>query len=189
LIGDRDRKLDALRGREWDAVIDNSGHVPRHVRDSARLLSESAKQYLFISSVSSYADFETLNFDESYPQAVMADPTDEQRTPENYGPMKALCERAVAEFFPRGTTVFRPGFIVGPGDTSDRWTYWPVRTAQGGTMLVPGDPSDPVQLIDVRDLAQFTILALEENLYETFNVTGPADLLTMGEMLKQIALL
>lgn len=183
LIGDRDGGLDALNGRQWDAVIDNSGHVPRHVRDSAQLLSTAADQYLFISSVSSYADFDTLGMDEAYPQGRMADETDEARTPENYGPMKALCERAVSAAFSGRTTIFRPGFIVGPGDRSDRWTYWPARIARGGIMLVPGEPSDPVQLIDVRDLARFTVLALEDRLYKTYNVTGPADALSMGAMI------
>lgn len=183
LIGDRDGKLEALEGRSWDAVIDNSGYVPRHVRDSATLLSKASEHYLFISSISAYQDLATAGIDEGYPLAKMPDETVEQVTGETYGPMKALCEKAVTDAFPTGSTVVRPGFIVGPGDKSDRWTYWPVRTARGGIMLVPGSPDDPVQIIDARDLAGFVIRALENRTTGIYNAVGPAELLNMGQML------
>ena len=186
LIGDRDSQLGALEGRTWDAVIDNSGYVPRHCRESAQLLAGSAKQYLFISSVSAYGDFSNPPITEDTVLARMEDETVEEVTGATYGPMKVLCEEAVAEAFPNGTTIVRPGYIVGPGDSTDRWTYWPLRVAAGGDMLVPGTPDDPVQIIDARDLAKFVILALENNTLGTFNAVGPADRLPMGTMLDTI---
>lgn len=186
LIGDRDGKLDALEGRRWDAVIDNSGYVPRHVRDSATLLSSAADQYLFISSISAYGDFATVGIDEDYALGKMADESVEEVTGETYGPMKALCEQAVSSAFPGSATIVRPGYIVGPGDKTDRWTYWPVRVDHGGEMLVPGAAEDPVQIIDARDLAVFVVAALENSVLGTFNAVGPADRLTMGSMLNAI---
>ena len=186
LIGDRDRKLDALEGRTWDAVIDNSGYVPRHVRDSAALLSTAVKQYLFISSISAYGNFDKASIDEDYVLGVMDDETIEQVTGDTYGPMKALCEKAVADAFPTGTTIVRPGYIVGPGDKTDRWSYWPVRVDLGGEVLAPSAPDDPVQMIDARDLARFVVGALENSILGKFNAVGPADRLTMGTMLDTI---
>ncbi len=186
LIGDRDGKLDALEGRTWDAVVDNSGYVPRHVRDSAELLSGAVKRYLFISSVSAYASFEHAGIDEDFPLATMEDKSVEEVTGETYGPMKVLAEKAVTAAFPRGTTIIRPGYIVGPGDRTDRWTYWPLRVRAGGEMLVPGTPGDPVQYIDARDLAKFVIHVLENSITGTFNAVGPAEPGTMGAMLATI---
>ena len=183
LIGDRDGKLDALNGRRWDAVIDNSGYVPRHVRDSATLLRDAVGQYLFISSISAYADFEAPGIDEDYRLGEMSDPTVEEVTNETYGPMKALCEAAVQQAMPNAATIVRPGYIVGPGDRTDRWTYWPVRVAAGGTMLAPGAPTDHVQFIDARDLARFVVGALETGTTGEFNAVGPGKALTMGGML------
>ena len=120
LIGDRDGQLQALEGRRWDAIIDNSGYVPRHVRDSASLLSGAAEQYLFISSISAYGSFEGPVIAEDRTLATMDDPSTEAVTNETYGPMKALCEQAVSESFEGQVTIVRPGFIVGPGDNTDR---------------------------------------------------------------------
>ena len=186
LVGDRDGKLDALTSGTWDAVIDNSGYVPRHVRDSAQLLAERADQYLFISSVSAYANFERRNIGEDYRLGVLPDPSVEEVTGETYGPLKALCEHAVSEAFGDQATVVRPGYIVGPGDSTDRWTYWPMRVAAGGTMLVPGTPNDRVQFIDARDLAAFVINLLETGTHGTFNGVGPARAMTMGRMLAEM---
>ncbi len=183
LVGDRDGKLNALKGRTWDAVIDNSGYVPRHVRDSAQLLSNAAKHYLFVSSISAYANFEQAGIDENYALGTMADETFEEVTGETYGPMKVLAEKAVAAAFPTGTTIVRPGYIVGPGDRTDRWTYWPLRVRAGGAMLVPGTENDPVQFIDARDVARFVIHLLESVTTGTFNAVGPGKSLTMGKML------
>lgn len=188
LIGDRDGQLDSLKGRTWDAVIDNSGYVPRHVRDSANLLKEATDHYLFISSISAYADFESVDITEDYALGTMEDETVEEVTGETYGPMKALCEKAVAQALPDSTTIVRPGYIVGPGDRSDRWTYWPLRMRAGGEMIAPGLPSDPIQIIDARDLAAFVVKVLEDKAYGTYNAVGPAARLTMENMLETITL-
>ncbi|MDJ0699472.1 MAG: NAD-dependent epimerase/dehydratase family protein, partial [Woeseiaceae bacterium] len=184
LIGDRDSQLDALESGSWDAVIDNSGFIPRHVRESAELLSSRANHYLFISSISAYADLSQHGIEENFALGQLADETDENLTGETYGPMKALAERYVQAAFPEGATIVRPGFIVGPGDRSDRWTYWPLRVRAGGEMIAPGAPSDPVQFIDARDLAVFVIGCLENRTLGAFNATGPAEPLSFGEMLE-----
>jgi 2'-hydroxyisoflavone reductase len=182
-IGDRDNKLDALKGHKWDAVIDNSGYVPRHVADSAGLLSKVASQYLFVSSISAYASFRIANHEDS-PLATMPDETVEEVTGETYGPMKALCEKMAArEFGEDRLTVLRPTYICGPGDRTDRYTYWPVRTMRGGRMLWPGSPSDPIQIIDARDLANFSIDCLEQRITGIYNTVTPVGAFTMGDLL------
>jgi 2'-hydroxyisoflavone reductase len=183
LIGDRDGNLESLKDRSWDAVIDNSGYVPRHVSDSADLLRPAVGQYLFISSVSAYRSFDVPGIEEDYPLGVLDDESTEEVTNETYGPMKALCEQAVVQAYPETATIVRPGYIVGPGDRTDRWTYWPLRIRAGGNVLAPGTPADPVQIIDARDLARFVIGALEKQTYGTFNAVGPERALTMGTML------
>jgi 2'-hydroxyisoflavone reductase len=183
-IGDRNNDLDALKGHEWDAVIDNSGYVPRQVADSARLLSDAASHYLFVSSISAYASFRVANHENS-PLATMPDESVEEVTNETYGPMKALCEKMAAkEFGEERLTILRPTYICGPGDRTDRYTYWPVRTMRGGEMLWPGQATDPIQIIDVRDLANFTIDCIEQRTTGTYNtVTSPGEF-TMGDLLK-----
>lgn len=184
LIGDRDGGLDALRGRQWDAVIDNSGYVPRHVADSARLLSDAAAHYLFVSSISAYASFAVAN-DEDSPLATMEDESIEEVTAETYGPMKALAEKAAArEFGTERLTILRPTYVCGPGDRTDRYTYWVVRAMRGGEMLWPGQPSDPIQIIDVRDLAAFSIDCVERRIAGTYNTVTPPGSFTMGELLE-----
>src|SRR5262249_32517423 len=138
LRGDRDGELDALADREWDAVVDTSGYVPRVVRGSAELLAGAVERYCFISSVSVYADFNGP-VDESSPVATLADETVEEMGEEyeNYGPLKALCERAVQEVFGERALIVRPGLIVGPHDPTGRFTYWPHRLAKGGELLAP----------------------------------------------------
>ena len=183
LEGDRNGKLDALKGREWDAVIDNPSTLPRWVRDAATLLKDSAGQYVFISTLSVYKDNSVPNADESGALAELADPTVEQVTGETYGGLKALAEKEAEKAFPGRATIVRPGLIVGPGDNSDRFTYWPVRIAKGGEVLAPGNPHDPVQFIDARDLGEWTIRLVEQKAFGTFNAVGPAHPLTMAEML------
>lgn len=183
LEGDRNGKLDALKGRVWDAVIDNPSTLPRWVRDAAQLLKDSVAHYLFISTISVYADNSKPNMDESDATVTLADPTVETIDGETYGGLKALAEKEAEKAFPGRTTIVRPGLIVGPGDNTDRFTYWPVRIARGGEVLAPGTPNDPVQIIDARDLAEFTIRLVEERTHGTFNATGPAHPLTMAEML------
>ena len=172
-----------LTGRQWDAVIDNSGYVPRHVQDSASLLADNVAYYLFISTLSVYADF-SQPIDESSPVMTMADETVEEVTAATYGPLKALCEQKGREAVGGDRySVLRPTYICGPGDSTDRFTYWPVRTSQGGEMLWPGNPSVPVQIIDVRDLANFTIDCVERSTVGTFNTVTPEGAYTMGDLL------
>ena len=183
LIGDRNSQLGALESGNWDAVIDNSGYIPRHVRESTELLSSRAAHYLFISSISAYADLGQPGIDEGYALGQLDDESDENLTGETYGPMKALAERYVEDAFPRAATIVRPGYIVGPGDRTDRWTYWPLRVRAGGAMIVPGEPGDPVQFIDARDLAAFVVACIENGTLGTFNAVGPGEMLRMHEML------
>jgi 2'-hydroxyisoflavone reductase len=183
LVGDRDNKLDALKGREWDAVVDNSGYVPRHVADSARLLSPAVSQYVYISTIAVYASFAQPN-DEESPLATISDESVEEVTGETYGPMKALCEkRAAAEIEGDRLTILRPTYICGPGDHTDRFSYWPIRTMKGGEMLWPGTPDDKTQIIDVRDLANFVVDSIEQRITGTYNTVTPAGSYSMGDLL------
>ncbi|HVK83201.1 MAG TPA: NAD-dependent epimerase/dehydratase family protein [Kofleriaceae bacterium] len=178
--------LEQLVGREFDVVIDNSGYVPRLVKASAQLLAKSARQYIFISTVSVYDDAPAAGGDESTRLATIADPTTEKMGDqfENYGALKVLCERAVQEAFPNGATIVRPGFIVGPGDPTDRFTYWPIRISRGGDVLAPGTPDDPLQWIDVRDLAEWLVLLAERGTTGTFNALGPSTPARWGDVLQ-----
>jgi len=185
---DSPKGLSQLVGRKWDGVLDTSGYFPRMVKASAELLAPNVKQYIFISSISVYKDTSKPNYDETAPLTTLADPTIEElgKNFENFGGGKALCERAAESAMPGRVAVVRPGFIVGPRDTSGRFIYWPVRASQGGEMIVPGAPSDPIQIIDVRDLADWLIHCLENRTVEVFNATGPARELPMKAMLKGV---
>jgi 2'-hydroxyisoflavone reductase len=186
LRGDRKAENElaaALRGREWDAVIDTCGYVPRVVGTSARLLADAAAHYTFISSVSVYADFRSAGMDESAPVGTLEDPSVEEVTGETYGPLKALCERAAEDAMPGRVLSVRAGLIVGPHDPTDRFTYWPRRIARGGDVLAPGRPDAPVQFIDVRDLAEWTLRMAEGRRAGVYNATGPAAPLSMGDLL------
>lgn len=187
LLGDRDPDkgdgLKALAGRQWDVVIDNSGYFPRQVKASAELLAPRAGQYIFISSISVYADNSIEGQDESARIATTPDPTVEKITEQTFGPLKALCEQAAEKALPGRTTVVRPGYIVGPDDPSGRFTYWPVRIDRGGDVLAPGAPGDPVQIIDVRDLGAWLITVAENHATGTFNAAGPRDHLHWGDLL------
>jgi 2'-hydroxyisoflavone reductase len=184
LRGDRNGDLDALKGRQWDAVIDTCGYVPREVRPSAELLADSVSHYTFISSISVYSDFSQPDMDESGPLGVLEDETTEEVTGETYGPLKALCERAAEAALPGRTLHIRPGLIVGPHDPSDRFTYWPRRIAQGGDVLAPAPPDQLVQWIDVRDLAEWNIRLVEQGVTGIYNATGPDAPLTMQRLLE-----
>jgi nucleoside-diphosphate-sugar epimerase len=187
LHGDRDPKvgegLKSLEGRKWDAVVDTSGYVPRHVAASATLLAPNVKQYVFISTISVFPENTKAGADESAPVAKIDDETTEKVTNESYGALKALCEQAAEKAMPGRTTNIRPGLIVGPNDPTDRFTYWPVRVDRGGEVLAPGAPDDPVQLIDVRDLAEWAIRTIESGTVGLFNATGPAKTMGIGPML------
>jgi 2'-hydroxyisoflavone reductase len=178
LRGDRDGGLDALRGREWDAVVDPSGYVPRVVEQSVDLLRDAAGFYVFVSSISVYASFAEV-VDEGSELAELSAPGSEDISAD-YGALKALCEREVETAFPGRSTAVRAGLIVGPHDPTGRFTYWPHRVARGGDVLVPGPAWRPVQLVDVRDLAAWIVTAAEERLSGAFNATGPS---TMGAVL------
>lgn len=183
LQGDRDGNLKALEGREWDAVIDTSGYVPRVVRASAELLAPRVGHYLFVSSISVYQDTREGGIDESSPVATVADETTEDVS-QHYGALKALCEKAAETALPGRVSNVRPGLIVGPDDPTDRFTYWPVRVARGGEVLAPGDGEDPVQFIDVRDLAAFLVGLVENRDVGVFNATGPLETLSMRGLLE-----
>jgi 2'-hydroxyisoflavone reductase len=173
LRGDRDGHLEALVGRRWDAVIDPSGYVPRLVRASAELLAPSVGHYVFISTISVYKDDDKPNATEEAPVGTLPDPTVEKIDNGAYGPLKALCEQAAERALPGRVLNVRPGLIVGPGDTSGRFTHWPSRMADGGDVLAPGDGTTPVQWIDVRDLATWLVHSVEQRTVGTMNAFGP----------------
>ncbi|MBK8430328.1 MAG: NAD-dependent epimerase/dehydratase family protein [Chloroflexi bacterium] len=186
LHGDRDGDLSVLDGRTWDAVIDTCGYVPRIVRHSATHLAPHTANYTFISSISVYADISRTGLTEADTAELgrLEDETIEEVTGESYGPLKLLCEEAAtAAVGADKTLIIRPGLIVGSYDRSDRFTYWPVRVAAGGRVLAPGRPERLVQFVDVRDLAEFTILALEQKLTGVYNVDGIP--LPMREVLEE----
>lgn len=187
ITGDRDGGLDALGGRTWDAVVDPAGYFPRVVGASARTLRGAAGRYLFVSTISVYANPIPRGAEEDAAVARIADPTVEEITGESYGALKALCEEAVREAWGSDATIVRPGLIVGPDDTTDRFPYWPRRLARGGEVLAPGSPDAPTQFIDVRDLAAWMVRLLEGGVSGTFNATGPAAALTLGAALERIA--
>ena len=179
LRGDRDGGLSALEGREWDAVIDPSGLVPRLVRDSAELLRGSVGHYLFVSSASVYAEPYVAGFDESAP--TREPERESEDVLPHYGELKAACEEVVGEVFPEAHTNVRAGLIVGPHDGSGRFTYWPLRIAAGGEVLAPGSPEGLTQLIDVRDLGEWLVTACADRTVGAFNATGEP--VTWGEVL------
>jgi 2'-hydroxyisoflavone reductase len=182
ITGDREKDLDQVSGM-YDAVIDTCGYFPRIVRMSAEALKDKVRSYVFISSISVYDGFGKIGINESDPVGKIADETIEEITGESYGPLKALCEKAVQDVFGDRSLIIRPGLIVGPNDPTDRFTYWPVRVARGGDVLVPEKPAAPIQIIDVRDLSDFIIELIQQNVFGVFNATGPEHELTLGEML------
>src|SRR5258706_3253359 len=194
LLGDRNGQLDALKGRKWDVVVDIPTTLPVWVRDAAQILKGNVDRYVFISTISVYSDNSKPGMDESGPLAEYkgADAMKETQATLGasryglYGPLKVLSEKEAEKWFPGKALVIRPGLIVGPGDETDRFTYWPVRLARGGEILAPGNPTDPVQFIDARDLAEWTIRMAEQGTTGTFNATGPKSTLTMAQMLDGI---
>ncbi len=189
LVGDRDGDLAALEGRDWDVVVDTSAYYPKAVDDTAGLLKERVKQYIFVSTISVYADFSQRGLHEGSAvgtvtaEEVAAVDSVRKVTGENYGPLKALCEQAAEKAMPGRTCVVRPGLIVGPMDPTGRFTYWPVRVQRGGEVLAPDAPDVPTQVIDVRDLGEWIVQCAERNVAGIYNATSPAGELTIGEML------
>ncbi|MBS0656663.1 MAG: NAD-dependent epimerase/dehydratase family protein [Verrucomicrobia bacterium] len=192
LIGDRNGKLDALKGRKWDVCIDNPTTLPVWVRDVGEVLKGNVERFVFISTISVYADNSKPGMDETAALAKYTGADVMKETRETliaskfalYGPLKAASEAEAEKWFPGKTLVIRPGLIVGPGDETDRFTYWPVRVSKGGEVLAPGDKTDPVQIIDARDLAEWTIRAVEQGLVGNYNATGPNRELPIGELLE-----
>jgi 2'-hydroxyisoflavone reductase len=185
LLGDRNGQIDALKGREWDAVIDNSGYTPSQVKATAGLLEHHVGRYIFISSIAVYADFAKAGVEEDYRLVELKDPATEVVNGETYGGLKVLCEKVVESTYGKRATIIRPTYIAGPGDHTDRFTYWPVRVSRGGEMLAPGTPSDPFQYIDVRDLAGFIRTCVEKDVNGRFNLCGPQGAVTMGSLLDE----
>jgi len=178
LQGDRDARvgegLNALHGeRTWDVVVDNSGYVPRHVRDSAELLKSRCQRYIYTSTVAVY-DFEKQHaVDNTGPMSPAPQPDTEEVTGETYGPLKAECDRIVQQIYGDACTVVRPTYVVGPGDHTDRFTYWVERFQRGGDIVCPPDPTFAVDWIDVRDLCHWLIRLAENDTPGVFNATAP----------------
>jgi 2'-hydroxyisoflavone reductase len=179
-VGDRDGDLVSLETGTWDAVIDNSGYTPEQVGATARLLAGRVEHYLFTSTRGVYAGFTHPVMDEDAPLGIAGVPDTEWT---GYGPLKALAEREVQAAFPQGTGIVRPPIITGPGDNTDRFTFWYDRVDRGGEVMAPGDPSDPIQYVDVRDLADFVVHMAEEGIRGIFNVEAPAAPLSTAEFL------
>ncbi len=193
LHGDRNTgDLKALEGRKWDVCIDNPTSLPFWVRDAGKVLAGNVGQYLFISTISVYADGSKAGIVEDAPLAPYKGKDAMAETRETlmadvenlYGPLKALSEAEAHKQFGKRTTIVRPGYIVGPRDDTDRFTYWPHRIAQGGEVLVPGDGQDPVQIIDGRDLGEWMIRLAENGTTGTFNACGPDYTLTTDAMVQ-----
>jgi len=194
LVGDRNEgNLDALKDRQWDVCIDNPTTLPFWIRDAGQILQGSVGHFLFTSTLSVYASNAESGADESAATLDYSGEDPMAETMENlrsnmglYGPLKAESEREVARWFPDQHTIIRPTLIVGPGDQTDRFTYWPLRMARGGQVLAPGDGNDPVQIIDARDLAEFTIRQAEAQTGGAFNAAGPNYEFTFEAMLHGI---
>ena len=198
ICGDRNSDLSRLHGRRWDVVIDTCGYLPRSVKAAAEVLSGSVDRYVFISSLSAYADVSGVGVDETAPlaklmseqlEAANAIDSSGQTSAVNYGKMygglKALCEQAAEEAMPGRVLIIRPGLIVGPYDYTDRFTYWVVRVARGGEVLAPGRPDQPVQFIDARDLAEWMVRMIAHYASGLYNANGLPNELTMGRLLQE----
>ena len=182
LHGDRKGQLDSLKGRKWDVVVDNTGYIPKFQKMSVDILAPNTGYCLYISSISAYASFEKPN-DIGSPTGVLENKDQEEITNETYGPMKALCEQYVRDGYGSRSSIVRPGYIVGPLDPTDRFTYWPVRVAKGGEMAVPGTPADPIQVVDVRDLVAFMMELVDRRVDGYFNAVTPPGAITMGQLM------
>jgi 2'-hydroxyisoflavone reductase len=183
--GDRKTDYKKLSGRKWDAVIDTCGYVLGDVKKTAEILKDSVNRYVFISSINAYRDVEKAGIDENYAEAELPEGSSlEEMAMETYGPLKVLCEKEVEKQFPNGYINIRSGLIVGPYDPSDRFTYWVNRISNGGRVLCPGDGNTPIQFIDVRDLARWSVEMADSGQPGLYNGTGPDYVLTMGNFLQ-----
>ncbi len=187
LRGDLTGDLGALAGRSWDAAVDlDPTQLPRHTRRRAEALAGAVGHYVFVSTISVYAD-PSRPLDEESPILEPPVPEPEEFDPELYGALKVGSEQAVREVFGTGAAIVRPGLIAGPHDPTDRFTYWPRRLAEGGNVLAPGDPAAPVQLVDARDLGAWLVRLAERGTGGVFNAVGPERPLTLGELLERVA--
>ena len=177
IVGDRALDLAVLKSRDWDAVIDTCGYDGTDVRASVELLRAVVVCYVFVSSISVYADFSAIGVHEESPLRSRSN------NEPDYGAQKAECERVVLDAMPANSLIVRPGLIAGPFDASDRFTYWPTRIANGGTILAPGNPDRRLQFIDARDLSDWILRLIENDTTGIFNATGPSSILTMGTFL------
>lgn len=185
LQGDRDGDLKALENRNWDAIIDTSGHLPRLVRDSSKLLTNSTNHYTFISTIGVYENFYKQQIDEEYPVARLESESTEEITEKNYGALKAACEEVIQSHFSNHCLIIRPGLIVGPLDPTARFSYWPMRVKMSGEILAPGSPHQLLQIIDVRDLAKWIVTMVEQQAVGIYNVTGPAKAMDFQQLLQE----
>ena len=191
LVGDLNADVSALKDKKFDVVIDNPTTAPAWVRNAAQYLKGNTNHYIFISTISVYQNSNKPWADESDPTTPMPDGVDPYTVPQNqwgryYGALKTYSEQEAQKHYPGMTTIIRPGLIVGPLDTSERFTYWPYRIDKGGEVLAPGSGNDPVQFIDARDLAEWTIRVAENRTLGVFNATGPEKPLTTSGMLNGI---
>jgi 2'-hydroxyisoflavone reductase len=191
LLGDRDKNaglgLSALQGdRRWDVVVDNSGYLPRHVSDSLELLKNRTGRYLYVSTVAVYDFSRGPHFKETSPLAPAPQPDTEQVTGKTYGPLKAECDRRVQAVLGRRATIVRPTYIVGPGDDTDRFTYWVDRISRGGEILGPPYPGDEIQWTDVQDLCPWIIDLAERDQAGIYNAAGPAKPTNWQQMLQPL---
>ncbi len=181
VLGDRDGEIQKLGNRQWDIVVDPSGYVPRVVSQSVKHLAGKAAYYIFISSISVYPGHEP-NSDESAPIAALEEPGSED-VPKHYGALKTECEQVVLEHFPANSQIVRAGMIVGPYDKINRFNYWLRRMSEGAEVLAPGEPDAPLQLIDARDIVEWSLDLAEQKIGGIYNITGPEKPSTMGHLL------
>jgi 2'-hydroxyisoflavone reductase len=192
LVGDRDPAvpggMEVLEQGQWDAVIDTSGYLPRVVKAGVEKLKARAGRYLFVSSVSVYADASEIGLNEGSALAELSDPGSED-IPKDYGALKAACERVVTDAF-GDALIVRPGLIVGPHDHTDRFAYWVARFSnpvllgeRGKDAVVPEPAERPVQFIDARDLSEWMLSALEQKQTGVFNATSTSGAITMGSLM------
>jgi 2'-hydroxyisoflavone reductase len=183
LKGEDNTEFNVSEGQRWDAVIDASAHIPLDFSRLSSAVVSGAGYYLLLSSTSVYAKLEKPGADESAPVQTTDEPAAQKATNATASALRALCESAAEQAMPGRVCVLRAGLIVGPGDPTGRFTYWPVRVARGGEVLAPGKPTDFVQFIDVRDLADFIVLCAERRTLGTFNADGKGGATTMGALL------